>query len=110
MNVAAVGTAISFAKLIFIPRGGQKAQTKPGFWPAVLLLLGGLIVTNAVYFEAYTVANLLKAIATIGVGWLVYFVVVRRTVLKLPRLLEQFEHLVGFMSLISILIFWMALG
>jgi multicomponent Na+:H+ antiporter subunit D len=109
MNVAAVGTAISFAQLIFLPRGGQ-TQTKPGFWPAVLLLLGGLIVANAVYWEAYTSANLLKAIATIGVGWLVYFVVVRRTVLNLPRLLEQFEHLVGFMGLISILLFWMALA
>lgn len=108
MNVAAVGTAISFAKFIFLPRGGQTAA-KPGFWPAVLLLLGGLIAANAFYVEAYTLDNMLKAIAIIGVGWLAYFLIFQRTAIKLPRMLEQFDHLVGFMSLISLLLFWMAL-
>ncbi|MEG4984956.1 cation:proton antiporter [Microcoleus sp. BR0-C5] len=108
MNVAAVGTAISFAKFIFLPRGGQTAA-KPGFWPAVLLLLGGLIAANAFYVEAYTLENMLKAIATIGVGWLAYFLIFQRTAIKLPRMLEEFDHLVGFMSLISLLLFWMAL-
>ncbi|MBW3585401.1 MAG: cation:proton antiporter [Cyanobacteria bacterium 0813] len=108
MNVAAVGTAISFAKFIFLPRGGQTAA-KPGFWPAVLLLLGGLIAANAFYFEAYTLDNMLKAIATIGVGWLAYFLIFQRMVFKLPLVLEEFDHLVGFMSLISLLLFWMAL-
>jgi multicomponent Na+:H+ antiporter subunit D len=107
MNVAAVGTAISFAKFIFLPRGGQTAA-KPGFWPAVLLLLGGLIAANAFYVEAYTLENMLKAIATIGVGWLAYFLIFQRMVIKLPLVLEQFDHLVGFMSLISLLLFWMA--
>ncbi|MEG4839068.1 cation:proton antiporter [Microcoleus sp. B9-D4] len=108
MNVAAVGTAISFAKFIFLPRGGQTAA-KPGFWPAVLLLLGGLIAANAFYVEAYTLENMLKAIAIIGVGWLAYFLIFQRTAIKLPRMLEEFDHLVGFMSLISLLLFWMAL-
>lgn len=108
MNVAAVGTAIVFAKFIFLPRGG-KAEAKPGFWTALLLLFGGLIAANAFYVEAYTLENMLKAIATIGVGWLAYFLIFQRTALKLPRMLEQFDHLVGFMSLISLLLFWMAL-
>ncbi|WP_377475304.1 MAG: cation:proton antiporter [Microcoleus anatoxicus] len=108
MNIAAVGTAISFAKFIFLPRGG-KAEAKPGFWAAVLLLIGGLIAANAVYVEAYTLENMLKAIGTIGVGWLAYFLIFQRTAIKLPRMLEQFDHLVGFMSLISLLLFWMAL-
>ncbi|MEG3928935.1 cation:proton antiporter [Microcoleus sp. D3_18a_C4] len=107
MNVAAVGTAILFAKFIFLPRGGP-AKSKPGFWPAVLLLVGGLIAANAFYVEAYTLDNMLKAIAIIGVGWLAYFLIFQRTAIKLPRMLEQFDHLVGFMSLISLLLFWMA--
>ena len=108
MNVAAVGTAISFAKFIFLPRGGT-AEAKPGFWAAVLLLLGGLIAANAFYIEAYTLENMLKAIATIGVGWLAYFLIFQRTAIKLPRMFEKFDNLVGFMSLISLLLFWMAL-
>ncbi|MEG4808304.1 cation:proton antiporter [Microcoleus sp. F8-D3] len=108
MNVAAVGTAISFAKFIFLPRGGQTV-VKPGFWPAVLLLLSGLIAANAFDVQAYTLENMLKAIAIIGVGWLAYFLIFQRTAIKLPRMLEQFDHLVGFMSLISLLLFWMAL-
>jgi len=108
MNVAAVGTAISFAKFIFLPRGGQ-TTAKPGFWPAVLLLLAGLIGANAFDVQAYTLGNMLKAIAIIGVGWSAYFLIFQRTAIKLPRMLEEFDHLVGFMSLISLLLFWMAL-
>ncbi|MFH7024984.1 MAG: cation:proton antiporter [Heteroscytonema crispum UTEX LB 1556] len=109
MNLAALGTAISFAKFIFLPRGGQ-VDVRPGFWSAVILLIGSLILANVVYYEAYTVANIIKPLAIIGVGWLAYFLIIRRSVLKLPRMLEQFEHLIGFMSLISILLFWMALA
>ena len=108
MNVAAVGTAISFAKFIFLPRGGQTAA-KPGFWPAVLLLLAGLIGANAFDVQAYTLENMLKAIAILGVGWSAYFLIFQRTAIKLPRMLEEFDHLVGFMGLISLLLFWMAL-
>jgi multicomponent Na+:H+ antiporter subunit D len=108
MNVAAVGTAISFAKFIFLPRGGQTVA-KPGFWPAVLLLLAGLIGANAFDLQAYTLESMLKAIAILGVGWSAYFLIFQRTAIKLPRMLEEFDHLVGFMSLISLLLFWMAL-
>ncbi|MBD2211721.1 cation:proton antiporter [Nostoc linckia FACHB-104] len=107
MNVAAVGTAISFAKFIFLPSGG-KQEVKPGFWLGVMLLIGGLIAANVVYFQAYNVADISKSLATIAIGWLVYFFIVQRFVVKLPRVLEQFDHLIGFMSLMLVLIFWMA--
>jgi multicomponent Na+:H+ antiporter subunit D len=105
MNVAALGTAISFAKFIFLPRGGN-ANVKPGFWGAVTLLIGGLIVANVVYYEAYTYENIIKPLATIGIGWLAYWLIFKRLALKLPRVLEQFDHLIGVMSLILILLFW----
>ena len=42
MNVAALGTAISFAKFIFLPSSSDdKSPVKPGFWAAMVLLLGG---------------------------------------------------------------------
>ncbi|MBD2307388.1 cation:proton antiporter [Chroococcidiopsis sp. FACHB-1243] len=108
MNVAAVGTAIAYARFIFLPHQRQEGQeAKPGFWTAIVLLLGALIVANVVYYKAYTVENIAKALAIVGVGWLAYFTVFRRSVLKLPRMLEQFEHLIGVMSLMLILLFWM---
>lgn len=109
MNVAALGTAVTFAKFIFLPHGGT-SEVKPGFWPGVILLIGALVVANIVYYDAYTVANVIKALAIIGIGWLVYLFIVQRLAIKLPRVLEQFEHLVGFMSLMLVLLFWMVLA
>lgn len=108
MNIAALGTAISFAKFIFLPHGGA-GDVKPGFWPAMILLLGGLIMANGFYYEAYTVANIVKPLITIGIGWLAYFLIFRQFTIKLPRIMEQFEHLIGAMSLMLTLLFWMVL-
>lgn len=112
MNLAALGTAISFAKFIFLPHQKQDAPGKlqPGFWAAVVLLIGGLVVANVAYYEAYTVANIVKPLTTIFLGWLAYVLIFRRTNLKLPRLLEQFDHLVGVMSLMLVLLFWMVMA
>lgn len=108
MNLAAIGTAISFAKFIFLPHGGKTdtPPVPPGFWAAIILLIGGLFLANVAYWEAYTVANIIKPLAIIGVGWLAYLLFFKHSILKLPRTLEQFEHLIGVMSLILILLFW----
>lgn len=112
MNGVAVGTAISFAKFIFLPHEQRPASEsrKLGFWLAIVLLVGGLIGANIVYVEAYNMANMIKAIAIIAGGWLAYALVIHRTTLKLPRLFEQFEHLMGVMTLVTILLFWAALA
>ena len=111
MNLAALGTAISFAKFIFLPHAPQPGKVpKYGFWPAMGLLLGGLVVANAIYYEAYTWTNVGKPLATIGAGWLLYLLVVQRISLKLPRLLEKFEHLIGVMTLVLMSLFWMVLA
>lgn len=108
MNVAALGTSISFAKFIFLPPGNATTQTvKAGFWGAIGLLLGGLVVANGVYYQAYTWANTIKPLATIALGWLLYFLVFRQLTLKLPRRAETFEHLIGIMSLTLIALFWL---
>ncbi len=110
MNIAALGTAISFAKFIFLPSGSAPTQTvKPGFWSAIALLLGGLLIANGIYYEAYTWGNTIKPLATIALGWLLYYVIFRRLAIKLPRLIETFEHLIGLMSLTLVALFWMVL-
>lgn len=118
MNVAAVGTTIYFAKFIFLPHQRQTEEAEPekqkkiqpGFWLAAIVLIGGLILANGLYDKAYTVANISKSLVTIAIGWSAYFLVFKRAIVKLPRTLEQFEHLIGVMSLMLILLFWMVLG
>ncbi|MEM8675454.1 MAG: cation:proton antiporter [Cyanobacteria bacterium P01_G01_bin.67] len=113
MNIAALGTAISFAKFIFLPHqkylsGKEKTtlKVKSGFWWAMTILLGGLIAANAVYYEAYTLKNIVKPLATIAIGWLAYLLIFKKSGLKLPRVMEQFDHLIGIMVITLILLFW----
>lgn len=111
MNIAALGTAISFAKLIFLtPDSSAEEPQKPGFWWAMAVLLGGLVGANLVYYDAYTWKNVAKPLITIGLGWLTYGVVIKRVSLKPPRLLEQFEHLMGMMVLTLVALFWIAVA
>ncbi|GAP95357.1 cation:proton antiporter [Leptolyngbya sp. NIES-2104] len=108
MNIAALGTAISFAKFIFLPHQ-TISDAKPlrrGFWAAIALLLGGLVVANVVYYEAYSLENIAKPLITIFLGWIAYLAVFKRLNVKLPRTFEYFDHLVGMMSLTMILLFW----
>jgi multicomponent Na+:H+ antiporter subunit D len=117
MNIAALGTAISFAKFIFLPAKNfhrqeeeNKLETEkkpqPGFWWAMSILLGGLVAANIFYYEAYTITNTIKPLATIALGWLAYLLIFKKLVIKLPRNFEQFDHLTGVMSLMLILLFW----
>lgn len=110
LNIATVGTVATFAKFIFLPHQRDSKAIRPGYWVAVLLLLGGLLAANGAYYQAYTVVNIGKALAKVAIGWLVYWLVIRRVVLKLPRVQEQLEHLIGGMSLMLVLLFWMVLA
>ena len=126
MNIAALGTAISFAKFIFLPHkklvlrhdnqvktdgettgqedGRKKIQS--GFWWAMAILLGGLIAANVFYYEAYTLKNTVKPLVTIALGWATYLLIFKKSLIKLPRTIEKFDHLIGIMSLMLIFLFW----
>ncbi|MBE9039705.1 cation:proton antiporter, partial [Oscillatoriales cyanobacterium LEGE 11467] len=115
MNIAAIGTAIVFAKFIFLPFAKPQEPSKPkkikfGLWVALVLLLGELVAANGLYLEGYTIANVVKSLATIALGWLAYAFIFKKLVLKLPRAPEQLEHLIGVMSLTLTLLFWMVLA
>ena len=120
MNIAALGTAISFAKFIFLPHstsdrhhddlakmdGETEKKISSGFWWAMVILLGGLIGANVFYYEAYTLKNTIKPLLTIFIGWLAYLLIFKKLTIKLPRAIEKFDHLIGVMSLMLILLFW----
>lgn len=111
MNIAAVGTAISFAKFIFLPHSkDEEINVKPGFWIAITLLISGLLVGNIVYLEAYSLDKIIKALIIIAIGWSIYHVVIKKVSVYVPRLFEKIEHLIGMMSLTLVLLFWMVLA
>ncbi|MFN9647356.1 MAG: cation:proton antiporter [Pseudanabaena sp.] len=123
MNIAALGTAISFAKFIFLPHSNLshnhqdpkspqsvKATVKTEFWIAIFILLGGLVIANVAYYEAYSLENIGKPLITIGIGWLAYFLIFRHTSIKLPVAFEDFENLIGCMTLMLVLLFWMVIS
>jgi multicomponent Na+:H+ antiporter subunit D len=111
MNIAAVGTAISFAKFIFLPHKHQDDyEFQTNLWVAIVILLGGLFLTNGFYLEAYKLGNIPKALITIGAGWLAYWLIFQRITIKLPRFFEKFEQLIGVMSIVLTGLFWMVLA
>ncbi len=67
-------------------------------------------MANVVYFEAYDLENIAKPLIIIGIGWIAYWLIFRSALVKLPTLFEKFENLIGVMSLMLILLFWMALA
>jgi multicomponent Na+:H+ antiporter subunit D len=107
MNIAAFGTAVSFAKFIFLPHTSElsESKVKPGFWPALVVLLSGLVFANALYYDAYSLSNVVKPLLTIAAGWLAYLLVFQKLSIKLSRVPEQFENLIGVMSLVLLFLF-----
>jgi len=111
MNVAAVGTAIAFAKFIFLPHSAEVTAPRQvkTLWPAMLILLGGLVVTNGLYPPAYNISNIVKAVGTVALGWAIYWLIIKKLSVKLPRLLERLEHLLGMMSVTAVGLFLLAI-
>ena len=112
LTVASVGTAVAFSRFIFLPfkHSPEVPKVSPGFWPATLFLLGALFAANSFSLESYTLFNSLKALPIIAGGWYIYSIVVRQLKVELPRAAEQFENLIGAMSVVLILLFSMVLA
>ena len=130
LNVVTVGSAIALSKFIFLPFYNDlqdNSQTLPSLqaaegpivtpaqpalsatakW-AVTLLIGGLVSASALHAEDYTLVNLAKALGKGGLGFLLYQVCIRRLTFSFSRAPENLEHLIGGMSLLLTLLFWMA--
>lgn len=112
LNLAVFGTAIAFSQLIFLPitnTSPSETKVKRGYWAGVSILIGGLITTNLIYPEAYTIGNISKALITFAIGALIYLFLLKKTTIVLPRILEKFDNLIGIMSLTLVGLFWMIL-
>ena len=105
MTGAAVGTATIYAGAFFLPWKPLPTQLPAGFWGAMGVLLGGLLVANGVYYEAFTWGNILKPLVIIACGWGLYWGVVRRVQVALPRGWEQVEQILGLMSVGLVVLF-----
>ncbi|MBD2653233.1 cation:proton antiporter [Synechocystis sp. FACHB-383] len=105
LNIAAVGTAISFSKFVFLKPNFVGQPYPKGLGLALVVLLGGLAVGNVVYWQAFTPMNLLKATLTCIVGAALYWGVVKKLTIKLPDGGEKIDHLIGMMSVSLTLLF-----
>jgi multicomponent Na+:H+ antiporter subunit D len=107
LNIAAVGTAISFSKFVFLKPTWASKPYPVGLAIALGVLLGGLAVGNMVYWEAFTPINSLKALATCLIGAGLYWGLVRNLNIKLPDGGEKIDHLIGVMGIsLTILFAW----
>lgn len=114
MTLAAVGTAIVCAKLLFLPwswtvKDSAATRPKPGLKFALVVTCGGLFLGNIFALEAYSLNNVIKSLVVMGLGWLVYGLAIQRFTLKPPAGPEKFENLIGTMSLVAILLFGLLL-
>ncbi|MEM9215462.1 MAG: cation:proton antiporter [Cyanobacteria bacterium P01_F01_bin.150] len=135
MNIASVGTAIAFAKFIFLPHSStpksSTSKSNNGLWLAIALLLIALLALNTLYSQAYSFTAVTKALITIATGWLLYRLganaLHRSTAPPIPgspapalpinpsltllmKKAEHMDHLIGAMSLVLTLLFWMVLA
>lgn len=106
MNIVAVGTVISFSKLILLPHQNHDTKTiNSNLSFAVILLIVGLISANFIDLKVYTIDNIIKSIITIAIGLACYAFIFKNIVIKLPRILEEFDNLAGFMAVVSVIIY-----
>jgi multicomponent Na+:H+ antiporter subunit D len=101
MYLAALGTAISFSKIIFLPLadGGDiaKAMSFSGAFYFLSLVLRDVI---AGYFG---VASILRTFLIIGAGWLIYLTITSRRKIDLPKGAEGLDHILGLLFVVLLL-------
>lgn len=106
MNLVAIGTAIYFFQLILLPhKSNQDKNISFSLLLAVGVLIFGLMLGNIIYYEAYILTNIIKAIVVVFIGWLCYRFILNKISITIPRNLEELENLVGFMTLMSVLLY-----
>ena len=73
-------------------------------------MLTALFIANAVYFDAYNLGNISKALGIIAIGWGLYLGIFKKLSLQLSTAWEQFDNLVGMMAVMLMLLFSLILA
>ncbi len=95
-------TATIYSKLVVLPQRPLTTPLPLGYGAAILVLLGGLVLANAGYLDAYTPANLLRYLIPPVVGLLLVRLGVSRWESAWRGAWERLEHLLGVMLLLLI--------
>ena len=101
MYLAAMGTCISFAKLVFLP------VLSGNIFKGLLKRENSFFLLCLVIFDLYTgyfnVPSIIKAFLIIAVGWGLYYSVLRKSYISLPKWPEELVNIIGF-TLLCILV------
>jgi multicomponent Na+:H+ antiporter subunit D len=106
LSICSVGTTIVFAPVLFLSFSKDSEQKTPwGFRWGSFLLIGGLILANLFYLDAYKFSKIIFSLAKIFLGILIYSIVTNKLNFNYNSPLEKFENLVGIFTIVTIIIF-----
>lgn len=109
MNISAVGTAMIYAKFIFLPRGGID-KTPSNLWWGLAPLIVAIFAGNFLYISAYTPLNVIKGLGLSAIGFVLHFLIFKKAVFTLSRYFEELEQIMGVMILMLVVLFWMVVA
>jgi len=109
MNISAVGTAMIYAKFIFLPSDGID-RVKSNLWWGVIPLMGAIFMANFLYLPAYTPLNILKALRLNAIGFALHLLLFKKMIFTLSRYFEELEQIIGVMILMLVVLFWMVVS
>ncbi|MGY6530783.1 MAG: cation:proton antiporter [Cyanobacterium sp.] len=109
MNISAVGTAMIYAKFIFLPSDGID-RVKSNVWWGVIPLMVAIFGANFLYLGAYTPLSILKALGLNAIGFALHLVMFKKMVFTLSRYFEELEQIIGVMILMLVVLFWMVVS
>jgi len=97
MYIAALGTCVSFSKLVFLPvLSGRNIKGLLNRRNIFFLLC---LVSFEIYIGYFSVLSAVKAILLIGAGWGIYYAVLKKRSVSLPKWPEELVNIIGFMLL-----------
>ena len=106
MNILAVGTIIYLTRLILLPHQFTvEKKISSNLLASVSINLAILVIIGGFFLSVYTFENVIKALITIVLGFFVYYFIFKEVNLKVSRFPENFDNLVGFMTIIAVLIY-----